>query len=325
MNNVMTRAAATLLAAALLAGAAAASAQEYPSKPVRLIVPTSPGGGTDITARIVAPKLGEQLGQQVVVENRAGASTMIGMEHVARAAPDGYTIAMGISSLTIQPHLRSKVPYDALRDFAPVSQVIKVPHLLVAHPSLPARSVKELVAFARPRPGELNYAAGSVGSNAHMAMELLASTAGLKMVHVPYKGTGPALSDTLAGHLSLMMANLMAALPHVKNGRLRAYGVTSAQRAGVAPEVPTIAEAGLTGYEVVQWFGIFAPAKTPQDVIGKLHAATAQALQDQGVRQRLVSDGAEPIGNTPAAFAEIVREEHARWAKLIKGAGIRLK
>jgi tripartite-type tricarboxylate transporter receptor subunit TctC len=314
-----------VLAATLLAGAATASAQDYPSRPVRLVVPTSPGGGTDITARTIAPRLGEQLGQQVVVENRAGASTMIGMEHVARAAPDGYTIAMGISSLTIQPHLRSKVPYDALRDFAPVSQVLKVPHLLVAHPSLPAQSVKELITFAKSRPGQLNYAAGSVGSNAHMAMELLASMAGLKMVHVPYKGTGPALSDTLAGHLSLMMANLMAALPHVKNGRLRAYGVSSAQRAGVAREIPTIAEAGLKGYEVVQWFGIFAPAKTPPDVIGRLHAATVQALQDPAIRQRLVSDGAEPVGNTPAAFADVVREEHARWARLISAAGIHLK
>ena len=323
MNNVTTIV--RVLAAALLAGAAACYAQDYPSRPIRLIVPTSPGGGTDITARIVAPRLGEQLGQQVVVENRAGASTMIGMEHVARAAPDGYTIAMGISSLTIQPHLRSKVPYDALRDFAPVSQVIKVPHLLVAHPSLPARSVKELIAFARPRPGEVNYAAGSVGSNAHMAMELLAATAGLKMVHVPYKGTGPALSDTLAGHLSLMMANLMAALPHVKNGRLRAYGVTSAQRAGAAREIPTIAEAGLTGYEVVQWFGIFAPAKTPQDVIGRLHTATVQALQDPAIRQRLLSDGAEPVGNTPAEFTAVVRDEHARWSRLIRDAGINLK
>lgn len=325
MSNVNVRNIAWVLSVLCIAGPGAAHAQEYPSKPVRLIVPTSPGGGTDITARIVAPKLGEHLAQQIVVENRAGASTMIGMEHVARAAPDGYTLAMGISSLTIHPHLRSKMPYDVLRDFAPVSQVLKVPHLLVAHPSLPARSVKELIAFAKPRPGELNYAAGSVGSNAHMAMELLASTAGLKMVHVPYKGTGPALSDTLAGHLSLMMANIMAALPHVRNGRLRAYGVTSAQRAGVARDIPTIAEAGLKGYEVVQWFGIFAPAKTPPEVIGKLHAATLRAVQDPTIRQRLVNDGAEPVGSTPEEFGAAVREEFARWGKLIKRAGIRLK
>lgn len=314
-----------LVGAAVCAGSGIAVAQDFPGKPVRMIVPTSPGGGTDITARLIAPRLSEHIGQQVVVENRAGASTMIGMEHVARATPDGYTIAMGISSLTINPHLRSTMPYDVLRDFAPVSQVIKVPHLLVAHPSVPARSVKELIAFARQRPGQLNYAAGSVGSNAHMAMELLASRSGLRMVHVPYKGTGPALTDVLAGHLSLMMANILSALPHVRNGRLHAYGVTSAQRANVARDIPTLAEAGVAGYDVVQWFGLLAPAKTPRAVIDKLHTGTRHALQDPAIRQRLVSDGAEPIGSTPDEFAALIRADFERWGKLIRSAGIKVK
>ena len=212
--------------ALLLAASAVAHAQGYPSRPVRLVVPTSPGGGTDISARMLAPKLAEYLGQQIVVDNRPGASTMIGVELVARAAPDGYTLLMGISSLAIAPYIQTKVPYDAVKDFAPVSQVVVLPNLMVSHPSLPARSVKELVAFARTRPGQINFAAGSVGSNPHLAMELFLSMTGLKMVHVPYKGQGPALIDLMAGHVSLSMANMLSALPHVKNGRLRALGVT---------------------------------------------------------------------------------------------------
>jgi tripartite-type tricarboxylate transporter receptor subunit TctC len=302
-----------------------ASAQGYPARPVRLVVPTSPGGGTDITARIVAPKLSEQLGQQVYVENRAGGGTIIGNEIVARSAPNGYTLLMGISSIASIPHLYAKMPYDVMKDLAAVSQVITVPHLLVSHPSLPARSVKELVAFAKIRPGEINFGAGSPGSNPHLAMELFLHMTGLKMVHVPFKGQGPALTEVLGGHVSLMMANLLSALPHARTGRMRAYGVSSAKRAAVAPDIPTIAEGGVAGYEVVQWFGILAPAATPREIIARLHAGTVRVLQDPVVKERFVTDGAEPIGSTPEEFAAVIRADLQRWGKVIRAAGIKLE
>jgi len=311
------------LTACLSAASTAAYAQGYPTKPVRLVVPAAPGGGTDISARMIAPKLSEYLGQQVVVENRAGGGTNIGVEFVARAAPDGHTLLMGISSLTINPHTQSKIPYDAVKDFAPVSQVVVVPHLLVSHPSLPARSVKELIAFAKTRPGQLNFASGGVSSNPHLAMELFLSRTGLKMVHVPYKGVGPALGDLVAGHVSLTMANILSALPQVKNGRIRAIGVSSIKRATVTPDIPTIAEAGVPGYEVVQWFGILAPANTPREIIAKVHAVTVRALQDPAIKERFISDGGEPVGNTPEEFAAVIRADLKTWGKVIKDAGIK--
>ncbi|MSP98851.1 MAG: tripartite tricarboxylate transporter substrate binding protein [Betaproteobacteria bacterium] len=310
-------------AALLLVASAFAHAQGYPTRPVRLIVPAAPGGGTDISARMIAPKLSEYFGQQVVVDNRAGGNTIIGNELVARAAPDGYTLLMGISSLAILPHIHTKLPYDAGKDYAPVSQVVQMPNFLVAHPSLPARSVKELIAFARARAGQLNYGAGGTGTNPHLAMELLLSMTGLKMVYVPYKGQGPALIDLLAGHVSLTMASMQSVLPHVRSGRLRAYGVSSTKRATVAPDIPTIAEAGVPGYEVVQWFGVLAPANTPRDIIGKLHTGIVRAVQDPVIRERFISDGAEAVGSTPEAFAAIIRADLGKWSKVIKDAGIK--
>jgi tripartite-type tricarboxylate transporter receptor subunit TctC len=301
-----------------------ACAQPYPAKPVRLIVPTSPGGGTDFSARTIAPKLSELLGQSVVVENRAGGGTIIGNELVARSAPNGYTLLMGISSLTSIPYLHAKVPYDLVTDLAPVSQVVTVPHLLVAHPSLPVRSVKELVTLAKAHPGQVNFGAGSAGSNPHLAMELFNHMAGIRMVHVPFKGQGPAMSDLLGGHTSLMMANLLSALPHAKAGRLRALGVSSARRARVAPEIPTLAEAGVRGFEVVQWFGVLAPAQTPPDIIARVHAALAHTVRDPAISERFISDGAEPIGSTPDEFAGVIRADLRKWSRIIKDAGIRL-
>ena len=289
-----------------------AHAQTYPSRPVRLVVPTSPGGGTDFSARAIAPKLGELLRQSVVVENRAGGGTIIGNELVARAPPNGYTLLMGISSITSIPYLYPKLPYDVETDLAPISQVVTVPHLLIAHPSVPARNVKELITFARTRPGQINVAAGSAGSNPHLAMELFNHTARLKMVHVPFKGQGPALT------------NLLSALPHAKNGKVRVYGVTSAVRATVAPDIPTIAEAGVPGFEVVQWFGVLAPAATPRDVSAKLHAAIVRTLQDPAVRNQFVNDGAEPIGSTPEQFASVISADLKKWQKVIRDAGIKL-
>ena len=306
-----------------LTGAGAAAGQNYPVRPVRLVVPSSPGGGTDISARIIAPKLSEYLGQQVVVDNRPGAGTMIGGEVVARAAPDGYTLLMGISTLAINPAIYRKVPYDALRDFAPVSQAVALPNVLVAHPSLPVRSVKELIAFARARPGQLNFASAGLGTSPHLSMELFLSMTKLKMVHVPYKGSGPGVVDLVAGHVPLMMPNMLSALPHIKTGRLRALGVTSARRAAGAPDIPTIAEAGVPGYEAVQWYGVLAPAGTPRAIVTRLHAQIVRVLQLPDIRQRFSTDGAEAVGSSPEEFTTFIRAETAKWAQVIKDAGIR--
>jgi tripartite-type tricarboxylate transporter receptor subunit TctC len=307
----------------VMAAAAAALAQDYPTRAVRLVVASTPGGGTDISARLIAPKLSDYLGRQVVVENRPGATTMIGVEFVARSAPDGHTLLMGVSSLTINPYIQAKVSYDALKDFAPVSQVVVAPNLMVAHPSLPARSVTELIAFAKARPGQLNFASGGSGSNQHLAIELFLSMTGLKIVHVPYKGVGPALLDAVAGHVHLMMSSILSALPHVKNDRIRALGVTSVKRVTVAPGIPTVAEAGVPGYEVVQWYGILAPAATPREIIAKIHAAAVRALQDPAIQAHFIGDGGEPVGGTPEEFAAVIRADLAKWGKVVKDMGIK--
>ncbi len=308
----------------LVGATALAHAQTtYPTRPVRLIVPSSPGGGTDISARILAPQLTQFLGQQVVVENRPGAGTMIGGEAVARAAPDGYTLLMGISTLAINPAMYKKVPYDALKDLAPISQAVSLSNVLVIHPSLPARNVKEFVTFVKARPGQINFASAGVGTSPHLSMELLLVLAKLNMVHVPYKGSGPGVSDLIAGHVPVMMPNMLSAQPHIKSGRLRALGVTGTKRAPGADDIPTIAEAGVAGYEAVQWYGVLAPAATPRDIITKLHTGVVRVLQNPEVRQRLLNDGGEPVGSSPAEFAEYLRSETVKWAQVIKAAGIK--
>lgn len=312
----------TILSCAL-APAAAQAQQSYPARPIRLVVPSSPGGGTDITARIIAPKLSEYLGQQVVIENRPGAGTMIGGEVVARATPDGYTLLMGISTLAINPAMYKKVPYDALKDFAPISQVVAVPNILVTHPSLPVRTVKELIALAKARPGQINFASAGIGTNPHLSMELFLSMAGIKMVHVPYRGSGQGVIDLLAGHVSVMTPSTLTGLPYVKNGKLRALGVTSAKRAGGAPEIPTIAEAGVLGYEAVQWFGVLAPAGTPREIVSRVHGEVVRVVRVADVKDRLAADGADAVGSRPEAFAAFIRAETAKWAKVVKTAGIR--
>ena len=300
------------------------SAQDFPSRPLRLVVGSTPGGGTDISARLIAPKMSEQLGQQVVVENRPGATTTIGVNYVVRSAPDGYTMLMGVSSLAINPHILQNVPYDALKDLAPVTQVLVAPNIMVAHPSLPIRTVKDLVAFARARPGQLNFAAGGAGSSQHLAIELFLYMTGTKIVHVPYKGQGMALIDVVAGQVSLMMANVISALPHVRSARLRALGVTGSKRTTVAPDIPTIAEAGVPGYEVLQWYGVLAPAATPREIIGRLHGVIAHAVQDPKIRERIVADAGEPVGNTPDEFSAILRADYKKWGDVIRKAGIRV-
>ena len=311
-------------AACCLCTAADAHAQEkYPSRPIRVIVPSVAGGGTDISARMIAPKMSEYLGQSVVVENRAGAASIIGSDLVAHAAPDGYTLLMGISTLTINPSIHTKLPYDTVRDFAPVSLVVTLPNVLVVHPSLPVKSVKELIAFARVRPGQLNYASAGVGSSLHLSMALFMSMAKLRMTHVPYKGSAPALVDMLAGQIEVMTGTMITVIPYVRDGRLRALGVTSLKRAAVAPELPTIAEAGLPGYEAVQWYGLLAPGATPREIIAKLNEAVAHATHDAAVRKRFLDDGVEPVGSTPEEFAALIRSDTAKWARVVKDANIK--
>ena len=320
MNKINYLLIISLLAAATLPAQAQTT---YPTRAVRLIVPSSPGGGTDISARIIAPQLTQFLGQQVVVENRPGAGTMIGGEAVARAAPDGYTLLMGISTLAINPAMYKKVPYDALKDLAPISQAVSLSNVLVIHPSLPSRNLKEFIAFAKARPGQINFASAGVGTSPHLSMELFLVLAKLNMLHVPYKGSGPGVTDLLAGHVPVMMPNMLSAQPHIKSGRLRALGVTGTKRAPGAEDIPTIAEAGVAGYEAVQWYGVLAPAATPRDIITRLHTGVVRALQNPDVRQRLLNDGAEPVGSSPAEFAEYLRNETVKWAQVIKAAGIK--
>ncbi len=306
---------------AALGGACAQGA--YPSRAVRLIVPSSPGGGTDTTARLVAPKLAVLLGQQVVVENRAGAAAMLGTEAVARAAPDGYTLLMGQSTMTIVPSTYKKVRFDPLKDFAPISMIVVVPQLLAGHPSLPAKTTKELIALAKSRPGELDYAAGGFGGNPHMSMALFVHMAGVDINYVPYKSGNAGLIDALAGRVPLMISNVLVALPHVRSARFRAYGVTSAKRAGALPDIPTLAEGGVLGYEAVQWFALLAPAGTPREIVMRLHRDVVQVVQDEEIRNRLVTDGGEAtFSKTPDELATLMRSELAKWAKTAKAAKI---
>ncbi|HYH42586.1 MAG TPA: tripartite tricarboxylate transporter substrate binding protein [Burkholderiales bacterium] len=314
-----------------LAGAAgiivmphAALAQDvYPVKPVRLVVASTPGGGTDTTARIIAPKLSELLGRQIVIENRPGAAAIVGTEYASRAAPDGYTLLISASTVTIVPSIYRKLTFDPLRDFVPITQVVVVPQLLVSHPSLPARNVKELVALAKSQPGKLDYASGAVGSNPQMAMVLFLNMTGTNIVHVPYKSGNAGLSDTIAGHVSLTMSNMLAALAHVKSGRLRAFGVTTKTRAAGAPDIPTIAESGVPGYESVQWFGFLAPAGTPRDIVTRLHRDILKVTHDNEVKQRFMSDGAEAqTSKSPEEFGAFMRAEVAKWAKVVAAAKI---
>lgn len=315
---------ARLACAAFIATTAnAASGQAYPAKPVRLIVPSSAGGGTDIVARIITPDLSRRLGQQVVVENRAGAGTMIGIEAAARSAPDGYTLLMGLSTLAINSALYKKVPYDPVRDFAPITQAVSSASIIVVHPSIPVKSVKELIAFARARAGQLNYASAGVGTYPHMTMELFLSMAKLKMEHIPYKGTGPAMIDMIAGQVSTMAATILTGMPHIRSGRLRPLGITSVGRSPIVPEIPTVAEAGLPGFESVQWYGMLAPARTPKEIVTRLHAEMTRILQQPDVKERFAGDGADPVGNTPEEFARYIQSELVKWAKVAREAGIK--
>lgn len=309
--------------AALWAAVTGALAADYPVRPVRLIVPSAPGGGTDTSTRILAPKLSELLGQQIIVDNRGGASGNLGAEIALRAPADGYTLLATLASHASNPSVMKSVPYDLVRDFAPISKTVTVPNVLFSHPSLPVNTTRELIAFAKARPGQLQFASAGIGTNPHLTMELFLSMAGLQMTAVHYKGIGPALIDVIAGHVPLMVGNLLVSGPHIRTGKLRAYGVTSAQRSNSAPQIPTIAEAGLAGYEAVQWFGLLAPAGTPRDIVVRLHGAVLQALQDPEVKKRFVEGGADPTPSaSPEEFGLVIRAELAKWAKVVKAARI---
>ncbi len=298
------------------------SGQAYPVKPVRVIVPSSAGGGTDIVARIIAPELSKRLGQQVIVDNRPGAGTMIGIEVAAKSPADGYTLLMGLSTLAINSALYKKVPYDPVRDFAPITQAASSASIIVVHPSVPVQSVKDLIAFSRARPGQMNYASAGTGTYPHMTMELFLSMAKLKMVHIPYKGTGPAMIDMIAGHATIMAATVLTGMPQIRAGRLRPLGITSLTRSSVAPEIPTIVEAGLPGFESLQWYGLLAPAQTPKDIVNRLHGEMVRILQQPDIRERLAGDGADPVGDTPEQFARFIQSELAKWEKVARNAGI---
>lgn len=314
----------SLIGAGLLGVALSAVAQQnYPVRAIRIIIPSGAGGGTDSTTRMVIPKMDESLGQRVIAENRPGAGSIVGSEAVARAAPDGYTLLTAISSMTIQPSMQKNLPFDPVRDFAPVSQFVVLPNMLVGHPSMQPKNIKELIAFAKSRPGKLEFGSAGTGSNLHLCMEMFLSMAGLKMVHVPYKSANTAISDLIAGYVPFMVTNMIVGTQQLKAGRVHAYGVTSATRSKIAPNIPTIAEQGVTGYEAVQWYGLMAPAGTPKDIVAKLNKAVVFALQDSGVRERFQASGADPVGNTPEEFAALVRSDMAKWAKVVKAAGIK--
>jgi tripartite-type tricarboxylate transporter receptor subunit TctC len=306
-----------------LAISAAAHAQVYPSKPIRMIVAYPPGGGTDIVGRMVAQKLSEALGQNVVVENRGGASGNIGTEIAARAAPDGYTVLMGnVAPNAINVSLFRNLPFDPVADFAPVSLIASTPNLLVVHPATPARTVKEVIALARARPGTLNFASAGVGSSSHLAGELFRVLAGADIVHVPYKGAGPAMVDVLSGQVQLYFATMPAAMPHVKSAKLVPIAVTSARRSRAMPDAPTIAESGVTGYEASTWYGLLAPARTPGAAVARLHEGVLKILGDAALRERLADQGFEPVGDSPEEFAAYIKSEIAKWGKVIRDARI---
>ncbi len=322
------RPAAALLLLALAAGTLApapATAQAWPAKPVRMVVPFPPAGGTDVIARVIGPRLGEALGQQVLIDNRAGANGNVGTELVARAAPDGYTVLLnGGGTLAVNPSLYSRLPYDSVRDFAPVSMVALQPSVLVVHPSVPARSVSELITLARSRPGQLNYASSGSGSLAHLCAEVFKRMAKIDMLHVPYKGAGPSLADLLAGQVHLIFASSPSVMPHVRNGRLRALGVTTAKRVRATPEVPTIAEAGLPGFELTGWYGLLAPAGTPSPVVNRLNVDLVKTLNVADVQEKLVDQGLEVATSTPREFADFLKAEIAKYARVVREAGVKV-
>ena len=312
----------SLLAAAMTVVPAQAAAQTYPTKPVRLMVPFVPGGNTDIIARVVAPEMSKALGQQLVIENRGGGGSTIGTEVVAKSPPDGYTLLLVSAAHVINPAMIKKLPYDSIRDFAPISVVADVPTAFAIHPTLPVKNVKEFIALAKARPGQLNYSTAGRGTVGHLSAELLSSIAQIKMVHIAYKGTGQSITDLIAGHVQLQFSSMPAVINHARAGKLRLLAQTGEKRSAAAKDVPTMLESGVKGFVVSSGFGLLAPAGTPRPVIDRVHGALLKALAEPNVRNNLSGQGAEPVGNTPEAYDAFNKAEIAKWIKVARGAGI---
>ena len=312
----------TIIASALLV-ASNTAAQQYPTKPIRLIVPFAPGGGTDITARAIAMKLTEALSQTVVVDNRAGANGTIGADIAAKAPPDGYTLSMISSSHSVNPSIMKKLPYDLITDLAPITQATSQPYALILHPSVAAKSVKELIALVKAKPNSLNYGSSGTGGLSHLSGALLCSMAGIAMTHIPYKGGSPALTDLVGGQIQLLFSTILQAQSQLKGGRVRALAVTTAKRSAGAPDLPTMQEAGVTGYEVAGWYGMVAPLKTPAAIIARLNTEAVKALRASDIKDKLAADGSEPVGSTSDAFGLHIKTEVAKWNKLVREASIR--
>jgi tripartite-type tricarboxylate transporter receptor subunit TctC len=305
-----------------LSCASTALAQGYPSKPIRIVVPFPPGGGGDVLMRPLSRKLTELLGQSIVIDNRPGANGNVGADHVAKSAPDGYVLLLGNSSLPISASLYSQLPFDPLKDLAMISLVSITPSALVLHPSVPAKTVAELIALAKAHPGKLNYASAGSGSTPHLSIEMLKTMAGIDMVHVPYKGGGPAVTAVLAGEVDVLITNISTILPQVRAGKLNAIGVTSLKRSAALPNVPTISESGVSGYESKTWYGLMGPAGLPKDVIARLNAAIVAAVNSADLREQLIGLGYEPESSTPEAFGALMREDIGKWARVIKSSGV---
>jgi tripartite-type tricarboxylate transporter receptor subunit TctC len=314
----------TLIALALNAAMTTAYAQNYPAKPIRLVVGFTPGGGVDINARLIASKLSEYLGQQALVDNRPGAGTNIANELVAKAAPDGYTLLVNTAAVAINMSLYKKLPFDTLRDFAPVSVFSMSPNILVVHASVPVKTVKELVALAKSNPGKLNYSSAGSGTTQHLSGELFKLRTHTNIVHIPYKGSAPSLTALISGEVDLSFANIPAIFNHVKSGKLRPLASTGPKRAALMPEVPTMKEAGISGVEVVVWYGVLAPVNTPRDVVNTLSGAIIKATRSPDMKQRLLDQGAEPVGNTPEEFGKLLRDEVSKWAEVVKVSGAKV-
>jgi tripartite-type tricarboxylate transporter receptor subunit TctC len=319
------RAARLLPLAAALFLAGGAGAQPYPSKPIRVIVPFPPGAGVDLVTRLITPRVGEALGQQLIVDNRAGAAGHIGAELAAKAPADGYTLLLAPASIVISQSLYTKLTYNLERDFEPVAPTAAAPFVLVVHPSLPIRSVREFVAFAKARPGQVNYASTGNGGTPHLAMEVFRRQVGIDIVHIPYKGTPPAVTDIIAGQVSAMFGNTLSVLPHIQSGRLRALAVSSLKRTAAAPQLPTIAESGAPGFDATTWFGLYAPAGIPRDIVVRLNTEVRRSVQLPEIRDKLVAQGADPMTATPEEFKKFVHDELIKWGKAVKASGVRIE
>ena len=325
-NAVLTAERVLAVAVLALASIGAAHAQVYPNRPIRAIVPIAPGGGTDTTGRLVLTKLSDALGQQIVVDNRAGGGGTIGASIAAKAQPDGYTFLFGsISTHAVNPAMYKKLPYDHIKDFAPVSLIGKVPNVLVVHPSLPVKSVSDFINYAKANPGKINYGSAGIGSPPHLSMELLKSMAGINIVHVPYKGAGPALAELLGGQTQVMCTSLAGQLPHIKAGRVRALAVTTAKRNPQVPDVPTMIEAGVPGYEVTIWYAVFFPAGAPKAVIARLNSELVKILNGSDMKERMAQIGVDPAPSTPEELAAFVKAETIKYIKVAQDAGVKLE